>query len=54
VLDAHLVPYLADHVVGGEIVVPATALAEMALAVPPNSGPRAAFASRISTFCNRW
>jgi acyl transferase domain-containing protein len=33
VLDAHLVPYLADHVVGGEIVVPATALAEMTLAV---------------------
>jgi phthiocerol/phenolphthiocerol synthesis type-I polyketide synthase C len=32
-LDAALVPYLADHRVGGEIVVPATALAEMALAV---------------------
>lgn len=33
VLDAQLVPYLADHVVGGEVVVPATALAEMMLAV---------------------
>lgn len=33
VLDAQLVPYLADHMLGGEIVVPATALAEMALAV---------------------
>lgn len=33
VLDPQLVPYLADHVVGGEVVVPATALAEMMLAV---------------------
>lgn len=33
VLDASVVPYLADHVVGGEVVVPGTALAEMLLAV---------------------
>jgi acyl transferase domain-containing protein len=39
VLDAQLVPYLADHVVGGEIVVPATALAEMALAVAAELWP---------------
>lgn len=32
-LDAELVPYLADHRVGGEIVVPGAALVEMALAV---------------------
>lgn len=32
VLDCALVPFLRDHQVGGEIVVPATALAEMALA----------------------
>ena len=32
-LDAAVVPYLADHRIDGEIVVPATALAEMALAV---------------------
>ncbi len=33
VIDADRLPFLADHVVGGEVVVPATALAEMALAV---------------------
>lgn len=33
VLDTQRVPYLADHVVGGDTVVPATAIAEMALAV---------------------
>ncbi|NLH81394.1 MAG: SDR family NAD(P)-dependent oxidoreductase, partial [Phyllobacteriaceae bacterium] len=32
-LDARIVPYLADHVVEAEIVVPAAALAEMILAV---------------------
>jgi acyl transferase domain-containing protein/NADPH:quinone reductase-like Zn-dependent oxidoreductase/acyl carrier protein len=32
-LDARLIPYLADHVVDGGIVVPAAALAEMLLAV---------------------
>lgn len=32
-LDAEIVPYLADHVVDGEIVVPGAALAEMLLAV---------------------
>jgi len=31
-LDAAIVPYLADHVLDGEIVVPGTALIEMALA----------------------
>ncbi|HEV2983902.1 MAG TPA: type I polyketide synthase, partial [Vicinamibacterales bacterium] len=31
-LDPSLVPYLADHKVGGRVVVPAAALAEMALA----------------------
>lgn len=31
-LDTTLVPYLADHRVGGDVVVPGTALAEMALA----------------------
>lgn len=39
VLDPHLVPYLADHVVGGEVVVPATALAEMTLAVARDLWP---------------
>jgi phthiocerol/phenolphthiocerol synthesis type-I polyketide synthase C len=39
VLDAELVPYLADHVVGGETIVPATALAEMALAVARDVSP---------------
>lgn len=33
IVDARLVPYLADHVVGGEVIMPATGLAEMALAV---------------------
>lgn len=32
-LDARIVPYLVDHVVEGEIVVPGAALAEMMLAV---------------------
>ncbi|GGF80252.1 type I polyketide synthase [Azorhizobium oxalatiphilum] len=32
-LDAEIVPYLADHVVDGEIVVPAAAIVEMVLAV---------------------
>lgn len=32
-LDAETVPYLADHQVGGEVVVPGAALVEMALAV---------------------
>nr|WP_029006511.1 type I polyketide synthase [Azorhizobium doebereinerae] len=32
-LDAEVVPYLADHVVDGEIVVPAAAIVEMVLAV---------------------
>ncbi|MGU3495275.1 SDR family NAD(P)-dependent oxidoreductase [Xanthobacteraceae bacterium A53D] len=32
-LDAEIVPYLADHVVGGEIVVPGAAIVEMVLAV---------------------
>ena len=32
-LDATIVPYLADHRIDGEIVVPGTAFAEMALAV---------------------
>ena len=32
-IDATLVPYLADHRIDGEIVVPAAAFAEMALAV---------------------
>lgn len=41
VLDAQLVPYLADHVVGGEVVVPATALAEMMLAVARDLWPDA-------------
>jgi acyl transferase domain-containing protein/acyl carrier protein len=39
VLDAQLVPYLADHVVGGEVVLPATALAEMALAAARDLWP---------------
>jgi acyl transferase domain-containing protein/NADPH:quinone reductase-like Zn-dependent oxidoreductase/NADP-dependent 3-hydroxy acid dehydrogenase YdfG/acyl carrier protein len=41
VLDAQLVPYLADHMVGGEVVVPATALAEMTLAVARDLWPDA-------------
>jgi acyl transferase domain-containing protein/NADPH:quinone reductase-like Zn-dependent oxidoreductase/acyl carrier protein len=32
-IDTEVVPYLADHVVNGEVVVPGAALAEMALAV---------------------
>ncbi|WP_137129518.1 type I polyketide synthase [Rhizobium sp. FY34] len=32
-LDSTLVPYLADHVVDGEVVVPGSAIAEMMLAV---------------------
>lgn len=32
-LDSSLVPYLADHVVDGEVVVPGSAIAEMMLAV---------------------
>ncbi len=39
VIDAQLVPYLADHVVGGEVVLPATALAEMALAAARDLWP---------------
>jgi len=31
-LDTHLVPFLADHVVGGEVVLPGAAYVEMALA----------------------
>lgn len=32
-LDSEVVPYLADHVVGGEVVVPGAAIVEMVLAV---------------------
>lgn len=39
ILDRELVPYLADHVVGGEVLVPATAFAEMALAVARDLWP---------------
>ncbi len=42
ILDAELVPYLADHILGGEIVVPGTALAEMALAVAREIWPTGA------------
>lgn len=38
-LDGQRVPYLADHVVGGECLVPATALAEMILAAARDMWP---------------
>jgi len=43
-LDARLVPHLADHVVDGEIVVPAAAMAEMVLAVGRAVRPEGALA----------
>jgi acyl transferase domain-containing protein/NADPH:quinone reductase-like Zn-dependent oxidoreductase/acyl carrier protein len=39
VIDPERVPFLADHVVGGEVVMPATALAEMALAAAHELAP---------------
>ncbi len=39
-VDVSLVPYLADHVVGGEIVVPGATLAEMILAVARELEPQ--------------
>ncbi|MDR3493781.1 MAG: type I polyketide synthase [Ancalomicrobiaceae bacterium] len=42
VLDARIVPYLADHVVDGEIVVPGSALAEMVLAAARDLAPAGA------------
>ena len=44
VIDTGIVPLLADHVVSGEIVVPATALAEMALAAARDVWPQGALA----------
>lgn len=38
-LDTEVVPYLADHRVGGEVVVPGAALAEMILAVARDLTP---------------
>jgi phthiocerol/phenolphthiocerol synthesis type-I polyketide synthase C len=38
-LDSEKVPYLADHIVGGECLVPATALAEMILAAARDLWP---------------
>lgn len=43
-IDVELVPYLADHVVDGEAIVPATALLEMALAVARTVHPDGAIA----------
>jgi acyl transferase domain-containing protein len=41
-IDATLVPYLADHRIDGEVVLPAAALAEMALAVARDLHPAGA------------
>ncbi len=38
-IDATIVPYLADHRIDGEVVVPASAFAEMALAVARDTYP---------------
>lgn len=42
VIDCDLVPYLADHVVDGEVVVPGAALIEMALAAGRDLAPEGA------------
>lgn len=47
-LDAERLAYLADHIVGGECLVPATALAEMILAAARDLSPRGAI--RIENF----
>ena len=41
-LDARIVPYLADHVVDGEVVVPGAALVEMILAAGRDLNPEGA------------
>ncbi len=41
-LDYEVVPYLADHVVGGEVVVPGAAIVEMVLAVARELRPEGA------------
>lgn len=41
-IDSQRVPYLADHIVGGECLVPATALAEMILAAARDLWPEGA------------